>query len=346
MSGVGPSGRARWLIAIAAAVLLLGGSVAYGVSAYLRYQERMSAAPSVAVVTGSPSDGRIVFRNTALGEGYGMVASVPIADPGGARTISDRACDRVWATAAHELCLRTDRGVVTTFEAVLTDADGVTIRRWPLPGIPSRARISDDDTMLASTAFVTGHSYAPTTFSTATVLEPVLASPAAPPVNLEDFAFSVAGEPVTAIDRNVWGVAFAGDGDTFYATVASGQRTWLVRGSLSARTLTAIHDTAECPSLSPDGTRVAYKKNVAAGAAPEWRIAVLDLASGAETVLAEQRSVDDQVVWLDDDTLLYGLPRVDQPGDTDIWSIGVGASAPPALLVPHAWSPSVVPAAE
>ena len=64
---------------------------------------------------------------------------------------------------------------------------------------------------------------------------------------------------------------------------------------------------AECPSLSPDGTRVAYKKR-GDRATGEWRLAVLDLATGKETLLAERRSVDDQVEWLDDDRILYGLP--------------------------------------
>ena len=42
----------------------------------------------------------------------------------------------------------------------------------------------------------------------------------------------------------------------------------------------------------------------------EWHIAVYDLASGEETVLADTRSVDDQVEWLDNSTVLYALPRI------------------------------------
>ncbi|GAA1116918.1 hypothetical protein [Citricoccus alkalitolerans] len=52
------------------------------------------------------------------------------------------------------------------------------------------------------------------------------------------------GEPLTAIDRNVWGVSFA-DGDLFFATVASGGRTWLMEGDLEARTMTSVATDAE-----------------------------------------------------------------------------------------------------
>ena len=62
----------------------------------------------------------------------------------------------------------------------------------------------------------------------------------------------------------------------------------------------------------------------------------------AETVLDEKRSVDDQVEWLDDATLLYGLPRADAPGDSDVWAVSVDAPAAPRVFIEHAWSPSVV----
>ena len=160
--------------------------------------------------------------------------------------------------------------------------------------------------------------------------------------NLEDFALTVDGAAFTAADRNIWAVTFKDD-ETFYATLGSSAagKTWLVQGSLAGRTMTSLHENAECPSLSPDGTRIAYKK-LRAGSV-SWSIAVLDLASGQETVLAgEQHSVDDQVEWLDDATLLYGLPRDDQPGATDVWSIATTASATPAVFIPQAWSPAVV----
>ena len=95
-------------------------------------------------------------------------------------------------------------------------------------------------------------------------------------------------------------------------------------------------------SLSPDGTRIAFKKNGGSFSAPDWHIAVLDLQTMVETVVSDKHSVDDQVEWLDDSTLLYGLPRTDVVGDSDIWSVPADGSAPPTVFIEHAWSPSVV----
>ncbi|MCJ1705815.1 hypothetical protein [Rathayibacter sp. VKM Ac-2926] len=105
--------------------------------------------------------------------------------------------------------------------------------------------------------------------------------------------------------------------------------------------MTAIHDTAECPSISPDETRVAYKKDVEHGV-PNWRISILDRSSGDETMLPKERSVDNQVVLLHDGTLLHGLPREGAASDTDVWSIAADVSGDAKLLFGHAWPPPVV----
>ena len=71
-------------------------------------------------------------------------------------------------------------------------------------------------------------------------------------------------------------------------------------------------------------------------------IAVYTLNRGTETVLGETRNVDDQVEWLDDDTLLYGLANK-TVGDSDIWAVSADdPAAPPTLFIEHAWSPAVV----
>jgi hypothetical protein len=328
--------RMRWVALALVSAVVLSGAVAYGVSAYLGHRGP-SAVGAVVTRTEAASGPRIVFRNTAPGADYGLVASVPLDDPAGPRTITDQACDRVYATQQYLSCLRIQRGVVTTFEADLFDAAGAKKDSWPLPGIPSRTRISPDSSLVASTAFITGMAYATVGFSTQTVIRGTDGHDYG---NLEDFTAIIDGKSLTAADRNFWGVTFGTDDNVFYATAASGGHTWLVRGDLTRRTLTSIHDGVECPSLSPDGTRIAFKKNVSNGPVSHWAIAVLDLATGAETVLSETRSVDDQVEWLDNSTLLYGLPKTDAPGDSDIWSVAVGSA--PRVFIPHAWSPSVV----
>ena len=59
-------------------------------------------------------------------------------------------------------------------------------------------------------------------------------------------------------------------------------------------------------------------------------------------MLAETRSVDDQAEWLDDEHVLYGLPRTGGAAATsDVWVAAPTAPAP-RVLVHDAWSPSVV----
>ncbi|AXT85852.1 hypothetical protein C6I20_12095 [Aeromicrobium sp. A1-2] len=331
--------RISLFVVVAAALIIATGI--YVVAAASRASERAEAPPQVAVtqVAAMEQSPRVVFRNTELGSRYGRVSMVSLSDPGGPRAFTGVTCDRVYATSGDAVCLRTKRGIVTTFEAMQLDAGWKTVRSWSLPGQPSRTRLSPDGTLLATTSFVTGHSYMQMGFSTATRVRDADGGDRG---DLEKFTLVIGGKTVNPVDRNVWGVTFGSDDNTIYATVAAGGNTYLVRGDLAAQTLTAIHQGVECPSLSPDGSQIAYKKDVG-GATPDWRIAVLDLATGHESVLrGEQHSVDDQVEWLDADTLLYGLPRANHAGVSDIWEIDTNPGSEPSLFIEQAWSPSVV----
>ncbi|BCW36682.1 TolB-like translocation protein; signal peptide [Arthrobacter sp. StoSoilA2] len=344
MSTTFTGGRLRWAILLAVTAVVLAAAGIYAVGAYQRFEQSRTAAPSVGVTAGQPLPDVpfVLFRNTAGGQGYGNAATVALSSPDGTRAVSEQACDRVYGTVSTVICLKTNRGLVTAFEAAVLDRDWQQQRAWPVPGIPSRTRISADGSMIATTVFVTGHSYATAGFSTATEIN-LTAGGSGGSGNLEDFALIVNGERLQATDRNIWGVTFApGQSDVFYATAASSGRIWLVRGSLSAKTLTAVHDNVECPSISPDGTRIAYKKNDAGPLTAHWKVALLDLATGRETVLSEKRSVDDQIEWLDNQNLLYGLADENIPGDSNIWKLGTDPASQPSLFIPHAWSPSVV----
>ncbi|MEO6999488.1 MAG: hypothetical protein ABI112_15515 [Terracoccus sp.] len=333
--------RVRLIAVAIIAVVLVAGTGWYLASSRAEQLQQTAAAPaqasvSLATVRAGP---RIVFRNAALGSEYGVVSMVPIADPAGPRAFTDTACDRVFATAAETLCLASDRGVVTTYSAkVVTDATGA-IHDIPLTGSPSRARLSDDGSLSATTSFVAGDSYAATNFSTRTVVTHLGTGVSQ---DLEDFALLDNGQRIAPVDRNYWGVTFAADDDRFYLTVAFGGVTHLAMGRLSTQTVETVRQDAECPSLSPNGTKVAYKKR-GDRARGDWRVTVLDLTTGTETQLSETRSVDDQVEWLDDHRILYGLPGAgSQAAESNVWVVNADGTGSPTLLIPQAWSPAVV----
>ena len=334
------STRARVVVLVVIAVLVSGGAAVF----VLGNRSARTVAPdvdSVATTNASSvaSEPHVVFRNAVLGRDLGRVALGPLADPGGPRAITDRTCDRVFAARGRTLCLSSEPGLVTRYTAAVYD--DTTGRRidLPLTGSPSRARLSRDGRLAATTSFVAGDSYAATTFSTRTVVTNLDAGES---TDLETFTVVEDGRPVTPVDRNFWGVTFGSDDDRFFVTVAYGGQSHLAEGRLSTRTVTTMRTDAECPSLSPDQTRVAYKKR-GDRARGDWRIAVLDLASGRETELAETRSVDDQVEWLDDGRVVYGLPgEGSEAAQSNVWVVAADGTGAPSLLIPNAWSPAVV----
>ncbi|WP_214414517.1 PD40 domain-containing protein, partial [Sphaerisporangium fuscum] len=253
------------------------------------------------------------------------LVSVAAADPGGARTAAPLRCLRFHAAAGTGVCLRrAEGGVGESYSASVLDSRLRVMRDYPVAGIPSRTRVSPSGRLAAWTVFVGGDSYAGSSFSTRTSIVDTRTWTLTE--SLETYAIVKDGRPYRAADVNFWGVTFADDGH-FYATLATGGRTYLVHGDIASRTVTTVRPNVECPSLSPDGTRLVFKKRLA-GLDPDepWRLYALDLRTMKETPLAERRSVDDQVVWAGDGTVVYGLAG--DFGD-DLWSVpadGTGAA--------------------
>lgn len=282
----------------------------------------------------------IAFQQTRSNAGYGTVGTVPHDDPSARPTGQDLACERIHVSRYGGVCLAVDRGAVTTAQVLLLNADLSVRYILSTPGIPSRARVSPDGRWAATTTFVFGHSYASSSFSTQTEVYDMATGESLG--NLEDWAVRYQGQPYDAEDLNVWGVTFSADGSSFYATVMTAGRKHLARGDIAARTLEMTDVTAECPSLSPDGTRLAFKS---ATSPDRWQVTVRSLADGREVVVDESRSVDDQIEWLDDDRVVYGLDRSDGAAagaTTDVWVAAADGSAPSTLFIEGAWSPAVV----
>ena len=257
----------------------------------------------------------------------GELAVAPLDEPDAPPALSSMKCARVYFAGGRGLCMTRGTGFAAGFEAAVFGPDLKITNSIDVEGIPSRARVSDDGRYGAVTLFVTGHSYADAgQFSTDTTLIDMESGEAL--ANLEEFTVTRGGRQITAIDVNFWGVTFAADSDRFYATMATGGKTYLIEGSISARTARVLHENVECPSISPDGTRLAYKSRTGSKSRP-WRLTVLDLDTMEETPLAEERSVDDQAEWLDDDNVLYGI-------DGDTYVVPADGSGEPRSFIADA----------
>ncbi|MFE0188061.1 TolB family protein [Streptomyces sp. NPDC058989] len=280
--------------------------------------------------------GRLLFRNMAWGPHRDELASVSAKDPSGPRLSSGVHCLRFHAARGTGICLQKRPGKLSDgYRAVVLDSRLREQRKYDVAGIPTRARVSPSGRSVAWTVFVGGDSYAVGNFSTRTSILDVRNG--AMDGNLETYAFYRNGHRYQPADLNVWGVTFADD-THFYATVATGGRTYLVRGDRTAKTLKALHTNVECPSLSPDGTRIAYKKKVK-GTDPDlpWRLYVLDLRTMRETATAEHTSIDDQALWSDGNHLVYQLP-----GDygADLWTVSADGSGHPKRMTISALAPA------
>jgi Tol biopolymer transport system component len=122
--------------------------------------------------------------------------------------------------------------------------------------------------------------------------------------------------------------------------MSTGGKRYLVYGDVTAQTVRTLAANVECPSLSPDGTKVAFKEALGGDPAKGWRLSVLDLATLTRTKLAETRSVDDQAAWYDNDTVMYALRRSARAAD--VWSVPADGTGKPELLIPDAESPAAL----
>jgi hypothetical protein len=328
------------LLVVAAVIVLRAQN---GVAGALSFGRAVPAASAATVhLPAAMAGSRLLYRHTAGDADSSTVKIAAIETPASSLLSVPFVCDRVSFAAGNGICLQTERGMFTTYKAVVFDETMQPRHTLKLEGSPSRTRVSADGRLGAVTVFVTGqaHGYSSSSFSTRTSLIDMASGEEL--TDLEQFTTWRDGIKIHAADFNFWGVTFARDGNTFYATLKTDGKTYLVKGDLGLRKFTVLRDNLECPSLSPNNRLIAFKKRTGPDLAP-WRIYVLDLETMAEHAIAgETRSVDDQLEWLDDAHVLYGMRRSSQSALSDVWVAAVDGSEPAKVFAPEAESPIVV----
>jgi len=290
-------------------------------------------------LSSSPAVPYLMFLSVASDDSFHHVSLASLASLSNA-FVTPLTCERVYFSVDRGICLNSEaQGTATAWFADVFDGSFQRLFRLPLAGTPSRVRLSPDGRRAAATMFETGHAYDEHGFSTRTTIIDTQTGKARG--DLEQFAVFRDGKRINAEDFNFWGATFANDNDTFYATLQTASVSYLIKGSIERRTADVLRPGVECPSLSPDNRRIAFKKRIGTQSRGWWQIAVLPLDTLTDTLVAtETRSVDDQVEWIDADRVAYHLTG----GSTaaDLWAVRVDGSAPPELLRAASYSPAVV----
>ena len=237
-------------------------------------------------------------------DSFDQVGLAPAASADDQLLLAAPACERSYFGSQTGLCLAINRETISPKAyAVFLDNALKPTRQLPLDGLPIRARVSPDNRWAAATVFVTGESYIGD-FTTRTSLFNLQDGSVID--NLETFTTERDGKVIKEVDFNFWGVTFFPGGDRFLATLGTAGKRYLVEGDINRRLLKVIHDDVECPSLSPDASTIVFKR--ASTVKGAWRLWAMRLDSGeAWPVTDEDRYIDDQAEWLDNNRVLYGL---------------------------------------
>lgn len=303
----------------------------------------VAAAVCVSASAARPAapDSRVLIRVAATGNDAGRLDL--IAATGGRLLASlPLHCDRVHNAGTVIACLRTVPGQGLKLDLADRQAKVLGTLNFPNVLIASRVRVSPDGATVALTGFSAGHTYIGTDFSTRTYLIDAVSRRVQSDVSMFK-VIEANGLTLAARRINVWGVTFDPKvSGRFLATVGAGGGVFLAAGDAKARTLTLLRADMECPSLSPDGKKVAFKRRNGANG---WWPAVYELASGREWIMKDTRSIDDQIEWLDETTIAYEIAAVGSADghagtNTEVVTRKADGSGPAFLLRKNAGSPS------
>jgi len=330
--------RGLWL-----ALAVLGSLAAIAYLASRAGSVSPIAESSRAALEGIRSRPHVYFRSVRAHE-FGQVVIASLNAPDDDRVATGLACDRVDFLRNYGICLVDSKSRVHPLVfAQIVDRDLRALNSLAMSGGSSRTRVSGDERYAVATVFVTGEQY-DAEFTTRTTVIDVASGNITS--DLEQFTTIKDGRVIRERDFNFWGVTFPADSNRFFATLATGGKTYLVEGDIARREMRVLRENAECPSLSPDERRVAIKSRVP-GSPTAWRLHVIDLQTLEEwPVAGEGRSIDDQVEWLDNEQVLYGaLEERGLPSEAmNVWvaSAERNATVAPRIFIHGAESPAVV----
>ncbi len=325
----------RWWALVAICVLAGVLAAGYTFRAVRRVQGGgpVAEAPRLAAPPARPL---LMVQSTRSDTSFRKLMIAPLSAPDGASYETPLSCDRVYFSGMRGVCLAVEGDILKRNVAHIFDETFVPRHTVRLTGLPSRTRLSPDGRLAAITVFEHGHSYAEDGFSTRTSIVDTAEGKVL--TDLEQFTILRDGVRFQAVDFNFWGVTFTSDSNRFFVTLATGGTKYLVEARVDAREGKVLRTGVECPSLSPDNTRLAYKEMIRKDGF--WRLRVYDLRTGRDEPLTrEERSVDDQVDWLDNDRVLYHLGG---SRGSDVWVLNVDNAQPPGILRHYAYSPAVV----
>jgi hypothetical protein len=341
--------RTRLILLAVAVAVCVGAAVAYvGISVARSPGSEPSGEHLVGAATLGPGatpirtsdassidSGDLLFVSMIPDRSAGSLAVVSLSDLAGSRAIAGLRCDRASYAGGRGICLVRHGGEEAESEVEIFDSNFHVGRRFEVEGAPSRARVSPDGRYAALTMFEAseeeeGSSEGPYTETRIVDLET-----GKEVADLEDLQLTKDGKPFSSDDLYFSGVTFADDDDRFYASLGSEETSYLVEGSLRDRKLKVIADGVDSPSLSPDGTHVAFRRLV--GGDGNWRLFVMDLRTRKAVRLAGNDPIDDQAEWLD-------AARVVYVNDNKLWVVAADGSGQPRQILSYAYSPTVIPA--
>jgi len=284
--------------------------------------------------------GDVVAINRVPGGDYGRLI---VLSPNGDRTLLDKTCERFHISGATALCLDGPQ-LGGRYSMEIRDFSEPTLPLlWAgTSTLPSRARVSADQNWASSTIFLEGSGYQDLGgFSTVVWVVDLASGGSA--IAIDAMVIENAEARHRDPAANFWGVSFGEDGN-FWVTGSFGDQVELLQGNAGDETLQPTGIEGSCPSLSPDGSTLVYKRLLDSG---EYQLVAMDLASGDSWDLGESRPVDDQVEWLDENTILYGMHVEGWTGGSvdpefDTWMVDVDPGSQPELFAPQADSPAAV----